>query len=176
VAGTASNCDTARFGWVLVLPVTASRGNQVPTIFFNQLDDLTNLHCRWPALSRSGMRQAMQLALAPVYHCLRASAKQFSRERSPLTNCPRTTAVGPAVERLLRLLLALGSRGTAVASHAQLRDSATRRLCTGSLRSRQLLITAPVLKSNRGVSQGQPLSARLGEPQPSGRLWRRLAR
>lgn len=39
------NRDTAWFVGVLVLAVTASRGHQVPTIFLNQLDDFTNLHC-----------------------------------------------------------------------------------------------------------------------------------
>lgn len=34
------NRDTAWFRWVLVLSVTASRGNQIPTIFLNQLEDL----------------------------------------------------------------------------------------------------------------------------------------
>ncbi len=45
MTGMAGNRDTAWLGWVLVLPVTASRGNQVPTILLNQLDNLTDLHC-----------------------------------------------------------------------------------------------------------------------------------
>ena len=52
MTGMAGNRDAAWFGGVLVLPVTASRGNQVPTIVLDQLDDLTNLHCLGPALSR----------------------------------------------------------------------------------------------------------------------------
>ena len=45
MTGMTGNRDTAWFGGVLVLPVTASRGNQVPTILLNQLDNLTDLHC-----------------------------------------------------------------------------------------------------------------------------------
>ena len=45
MTGMAGNRDTPWLGWVLVLPVTASRGNQVPTIRLNQLDKLTDLHC-----------------------------------------------------------------------------------------------------------------------------------
>jgi hypothetical protein len=41
----AGNRDTAWLGWVLLLPMTASRDNQVPTIVLNQLDILTDLHC-----------------------------------------------------------------------------------------------------------------------------------
>ena len=44
MTGMAGNRDTAWLGWVLVLPVTAFRGNQVPTILLNQLDNLTDLH------------------------------------------------------------------------------------------------------------------------------------
>ena len=44
MARMTGNCDTTWFGWVLVLPVAASRGNQIPAIFFNQLDDFPNRH------------------------------------------------------------------------------------------------------------------------------------
>jgi len=39
-------CDPTRFGRMLVLPVTASRGYQIPPVLFDHLDDITNLHRR----------------------------------------------------------------------------------------------------------------------------------
>lgn len=44
MTGMTGDRDTAWFGWVLVLVVTTSRGNQIPTILLNQLDDFTDLH------------------------------------------------------------------------------------------------------------------------------------
>ena len=46
----AGNRDTTWLGWVLVLSVTTSRGDQIPTVVLNQFDSLTNLHCHRPAL------------------------------------------------------------------------------------------------------------------------------
>lgn len=46
MTGMPGNRDTAWLGRVLVLAVTTSLGNQVPTILLNQLDDFADLHVR----------------------------------------------------------------------------------------------------------------------------------
>ena len=42
MAEISSNGNAARLSWVLVLPMTAFYGHQIPAISFNQPDDLTN--------------------------------------------------------------------------------------------------------------------------------------
>ena len=37
--------DTAKLGRMFILPMTASRYNQMPAIIFYQFDNITNLHC-----------------------------------------------------------------------------------------------------------------------------------
>jgi hypothetical protein len=41
------NRDSAWLGGVLVLPMAALHNHQIPAIVFYQLDNVTNLHCRF---------------------------------------------------------------------------------------------------------------------------------
>lgn len=44
MAGIAGNGHATRLGWMLELAMTATRGHQVPSIFFNHPDCFPNLH------------------------------------------------------------------------------------------------------------------------------------
>jgi hypothetical protein len=87
--------DTTWFRRVLVLPVTASRGNQIPTIFFYQLDDFTNLYCHSAcSIPHMLMRQPQQqLPPEKVDHHLDESAKTILPKRGSAASAPWGTDV-----------------------------------------------------------------------------------
>jgi len=74
-----SNRDTARFGGMLVLPMSAFRGNQIPTIGFDQPDDVTNLQLPF-ALTVDGWRRLM------LHYNSNTSCRQVALDYLP-TDC-----------------------------------------------------------------------------------------
>jgi hypothetical protein len=75
VTGMTGNRDAARLGWMLILPVTASSGNQIPTISLNQLDDFTDLHRHLAVPFDQGSRDNHCGSHLRVYHYLDESAR-----------------------------------------------------------------------------------------------------